>query len=109
MEWDIQQLIIALVGGGGLTTLGYKIWQVVKEHRQGKLDVEDTAISRWQQIADKAESDAAKDVADMEKELARLRKELYWYRAQYSRLYVAWAVGPPPGRGDFPPTYTEDQ
>jgi len=30
MEWDIQQLIIALVGGGGLTTLGYKIWQVVK-------------------------------------------------------------------------------
>jgi len=108
MNWDVQQIVIALVGGGGITALATKLWQIVKEHGQGKLDKEDTAIARWQQIAEKAEEDAAKDKAEDEAEIAQLKIELSWYRVHYGKLWAAYAVGPPPRFDDFPSSYTSD-
>ena len=91
MDWPL--IIGAAIGGGGIGGLLLKLNQLRQEHAQGQLQREDTAISRWQRIAD-----------EREERMEALEAELSWYRTWYPRLYTAWAIGPPPGRGDFRPS-----
>lgn len=95
MDW--AQIIVAVLGGGGATGLLAKLYSLLKEHKRGELDREDTAIKRWQKIADEADEDAR-----------QLDAELRWYRAAYANLWATWKVGPPPGEGDFPSHWPGD-
>ncbi|MGO2037022.1 MAG: hypothetical protein ACTH2U_11135 [Brevibacterium sp.] len=70
MEWT--QIVIAVVGGGGLTGLLVKLNQLIQEHKKGELDKEDTAIARFERIAD-----------DWEETARYYKKDLDWYRVQY--------------------------
>lgn len=88
MDWPL--FIGTALGGGGITGLLIKLAQLRQEHAKGQLQREDTAISRWQSIADANE------------------KKLNWYEYHYPRLYSAYMIGPPPGRGDFPPAPPHD-
>lgn len=90
MDWPL--ILGAALGGGGIGGLILKLAQLRQEHARGELQREDTAISRWQRIAD-----------EREERIGRLEFELTWYRTHYPRIYAAWAIGPPPGKGDYPP------
>lgn len=92
MDW--ASIIVAVVGGGGATGLTVKLYTLLQEHKRGELDREDTAIKRWQTLANEADDDAKE-----------LRAELTWYRSSYAKLWTTWRIGPPPGEGDFPPYY----
>lgn len=91
MDWPL--IIGAALGGGGIGGLVLKLAQLRQEHARGELQREDTAISRWQRIAE-----------EREQQVVELKRELGWYRAWYPRLYAAYRIGPPPGKGDYPPT-----
>lgn len=91
MDWPL--IIASAVGGSGIGGLLLKLAQLKREHTQGELQREDTAISRWQRIAE-----------EREQQISELKEELSWYRAWYPRLYAAYRIGPPPGKGDYPPT-----
>ena len=91
MTIDMVQLVVVLVGAGGLGGLAIKIAEVIKAHRAGELENESTAIGRWQQLADQARAEAD-----------RMDEELRWYRAHYARLWVAYSALPPPDKEQFP-------
>lgn len=92
----LSTLIIALGGGTGVATLIVKLAAFMKERRAGHLEREDTAITRWQAIAD-----------EREEQVAELTAVLNWYRAAYSKLWAAYAVGPPPRTDDYPSSYED--
>ena len=50
MDWPL--IIASAVGGSGIGGLLLKLAQLKREHTQGELQREDTAISRWQRIAE---------------------------------------------------------
>lgn len=87
MDW--ASIIVAVVGGGGATGLTVKLYTLLQEHKRGELDREDTAIERWQTLANEADEDARAIKADHD-----------WYRAQYilARDHLPHEV-----RGRFPP------
>lgn len=91
MDVDVYQLAIALVGGGGITGLTIKLWQIVREHQTGQLQREDTAIARWQGVAERAEREQAKD-----------EWELRWYRRHYAEIWAAYSLLPPQDKAVFP-------
>lgn len=91
MDGDISQLIIAVAGGGGVTGLLVKGWQILKEHNADKLDREDTTIAKWQAIAEEREQEAH-----------YMRWELNWYRRNYQELLLAYASLPPSDKRKFP-------
>lgn len=91
---DVTQIIVAVVSGGGLTAIIAKVLQYFRERRTDQLDREDTAITRWQKIAEKHE-----------RELTEAEDELRWMRRHYALLWAAYSVGPPPRYGDFPSAY----
>ena len=90
MDWT--QLIVALVGGGGVVGIAVKIPQLIKERRDGELQEEATAISTWQAIADKHAQEAA-----------AVDWELRWYRNAYANLWAAYVQLPPPDKPGYPP------
>ncbi|MFB9776106.1 hypothetical protein [Brevibacterium otitidis] len=94
MDW--AQLIIALVGGGGVVGIAVKIQQLIQERRAGELQEESTAIATWQAIADKHAQEAAE--ADW---------ELRWYRSAYATLWAAYVTLPPPDKPGYPPAPPE--
>lgn len=94
MEIDLSQALIALGGGTGLSALAVKLWSIIREHRSGSLQREDTAISRWKAIAD-----AREEVIDEQEE------ELRWWRSHYPLMWAAYSAGPPPRENPFPATY----
>ena len=91
MSIDIVQLIVAILGGGGVAGLALKLSEIIKAHRAGELENEASAIVRWQELADQARDEAA-----------RMDAELRWYRAHYARLWVAYSALPPPDKEQFP-------
>lgn len=91
MDLDVQQLIIALAGGGGITGLLVKGWQVLKEHNTDKLNREDSTIGKWQAIAEEREEQAH-----------NMRWELNWYRRNYQELLMEYARLPPSDKRKFP-------
>ena len=91
MDVDVYQLAIALVGGGGITGLTIKLWQIVREHRTGQLQREDTTISRWQTIAEREE-----------REKREMEWELRWYRRHYAEIWAAYSLLPPTEKRAFP-------
>lgn len=91
MDWPL--IIGAALGGGGIGGLLLKLAQLRQDHASGELQREDTAISRWQRIAE-----------EREKQTRELTAELNWYRAWYPRIYAAYRIGPPPGSGEYPPS-----
>ena len=98
MDWDLSQLIIAVLGGGGATGLLVKGWQIFKEHSADKLDREDTAIAKWQEIAEEREEEAH-----------NMKWELSWYRRNYQELLLAYASLPPADKRKFPSFPTPPQ
>lgn len=91
MDWDPAQIIIAIAGGGTGTGLLVKLWQILKERNEGKLDREDTAIRRWQAIAEEYEEQAH-----------RMAWELDWYRANYAAVRAEWLQIPPQDASLYP-------
>lgn len=91
MDVDVYQLAIAVVGGGGVTGLVFKLWQIVREHQTGQLQREDTTISRWQTIAEREE-----------REKREMEWELRWYRRHYAEIWVAYSMLSPPDKTTFP-------
>lgn len=103
MTIDMVQLVVAILGGGGIAGLALKLSEIIKAHRHGELESEATAIGRWQQLADQAREDAA-----------RMDAELRWYRLHYTRLWVAYNALPPADKEQFPtvpppPAMTEQE
>lgn len=93
-DLDVTQIVVAVVSGGGLATIIAKVLQYFQERQTNQLDREDTAITRWQKIAE-----------ERERELAEAEDELRWMRRNYALLWAAYSVGPPPRYGDFPSAY----
>lgn len=94
MDW--QQLVIAILGAGGIGGVAAKISQLTREHREGRAAHEGTAIGQWQAIAEYERARAD-----------RHAEELMWLRTWYPRVWAAWRMladsddrsfesGPPP-------------
>lgn len=102
MQVDISQLIIALLGGSGLTGLGVKLWQVIREHRQGSLQKDTTAVSQWQEIAERDREHYQMIAAEALAENKELEAANAALRTAYAALWREYTVGPPPGSKKFP-------
>lgn len=97
MSLDLNNLLTLLLGGG-LATIVTLVVKAVREWREGRTAREDTAISRWKELAKeyKAEGEAKSQV-------------IRAYRRVYPRLWSAY-MGKPGSHLPFPsdPTQPED-
>lgn len=96
MDSEVWKFIL---GGGGGVGLIAAVLTFLRDRRRDRVLDEDTALKRLHDDYERKKAEAV-----------RLERELNWYRYNYPLLWSAWAVGPPPGEGDFPsaPPYALD-
>lgn len=96
MDWnDVVQLVL---GGSGVTVL-VALGKLLKDRREGKLMREDTAITRYKDLAVQSEKGAEK-----------AWRLVSWYRSHYPLLWAEYmhSCGTPADRDRFPPAPPEE-
>lgn len=102
---DIATFVLAGGGASGAVALLAKLNTFMKERRAGKLEREETSITRWQDIAETYKQDLLNERELWRKQFREQERELSFYRFHYPRVLSKYRVGPPPGTEDFPTTY----
>lgn len=87
---DITAFLNVALGGGVVAILS-ALRGYIKDRSAGRVMRDDTAITRWREIADEREDQAR-----------GMRHELDWYRATYPRIYAEWLRMPPEDADRFP-------